>query len=1302
MSQNPNLQKQAHNPSSGSLAERVRVTDTTTRFSLDPIPRQSCGTRLSIPEELLTDSSEKWTRCMVGFCPGFKMNYHIVNMIATRAWKNHGLENVMTTAGGFMIFRFNIEAAMHDVLEKGPWMFGGKAIILQQWHPHFVFDKNKISKLPVWIRLHGLPFPLWSKAGLSLIASMAGRPLSCDEQTYNCTRLDYARVCIEIDAALPLIHQFEIETPLFVEPIMIQVEYEWKPPRCGKCCLFGHVCPSVPSLAPTVKGKEICEPTTSMRIPPAAVNTPRENTFMAPQVVTDTLPPVSNEHALNIPVSKVMVQHLASPASTSNSDIAQPPEEASLLHIIPYANPILATAWNDNCGSDQESTHDPQHMEDCQHLLTGFSNCMENRMASLTNNSNPLTDTTESSLDASFPQGTTSSLQVKKKKGKKSQTKIAPANLNTVTTSLNLPAWKFLSNSNTSPTCRILVGWDPSIFHLSCLQLSDQWVTCNVFSLTTKETFQITFVYGLNTPAGRSSLWNYITQQAPLLSSTPWLLLGDFNAILKSSDRAGGDPNWYGHQNDFDTCIQDTELIQLPYSGLKFTWHNGQLGGNSIMKKLDWIFANHSLLLKWPLAHYKVLPRDHSDHSAMILEFQPHLQRPPASSFKFLNFWADREDFLDIVRTIWHTPSSGNPIYSFTSKLQALKHALKNLHRHNSNHISTRMADAKAAWTATQVMLDSSPTIPDLITSERDKAKLFARLSKDEEAFYRQRSRIQWLHLGDRNTKFFHRSLLHRQSRNRIHALADEAGHIIHDQNDLGHLVVRYYQNLLTAPPQPDEDISRLYSSLISPAQQSGLEQPVTNEEIKAALFSIPDDKACWETKAIGGHRSKGKQKKEQRRGRSLGQPELLHNHHLNKGPARCALKIDLKKAFDIISWQFIIKGLQCIGLPERMITWIRACISSAFFSVGINGSLHGFFPSSRGLRQGDPLSPYLFVIAMEGLGGMLRLVAQNPSFKFHWRCKQNSITHLAFADDLMVFCHADLASVELIRGALDSFASISGLIINHRKSSVFLSGVEDSIGLAITNCLQFQLGVLPVKYLGVPLISSRLSRQHCTLLVERIVSRIRLWTSASLTYAGRLQLIKSTLFSIQVYWSSLFILPTFIIRRIKGIFAAFIWKGTSLTPTGAKVAWASLCYPKSEGGLGIKRIKDWNKAAILKLVWRILTESSSVWVSWIHSTLLRGRCFWFYTAPSSSTWSWRKLLLSRTWSKGYFVPFIGNGRHTFLWLDYWLPSGRRLCDLLPFRLLSSTHLPWNAKVAEIISGGIWAFPEGHVDLLPF
>ena len=169
----------------------------------------------------------------------------IQNAIPSRVGKQCGLENVTAIANGFMIFRLNTEENMHAVLEKGPWMFGGKNIILQQWHPRFQFDKNKISTLPVWIRLHGLPFPLWSKQGLNLTANMIGRPLSCDEQTYNCTRLEYARVCVEIDATLSYVHEFEIDSPLSADPITVTVDYEWKPSRCDKCKVFGHSCLSI-------------------------------------------------------------------------------------------------------------------------------------------------------------------------------------------------------------------------------------------------------------------------------------------------------------------------------------------------------------------------------------------------------------------------------------------------------------------------------------------------------------------------------------------------------------------------------------------------------------------------------------------------------------------------------------------------------------------------------------------------------------------------------------------------------------------------------------------------------------------------------------------------------------------------------------------------------------------------------------------------------------------------------------------------------------------------------------------------
>ncbi|KAJ6980749.1 hypothetical protein NC653_024181 [Populus alba x Populus x berolinensis] len=295
-----------------SWADKVRVTDSSTRFTLEPLSRQPLGCNLKVTEAMLLDNSAQWNRCMIGFFPGFCMPFHVVNSIASRAWRSYGLENVTTTANGFMIFRFKIEDELHIVLEKGPWMFGGKNIILQQWHPRFQFDKNKITTLPVWTRLHGLPFPLWSKQGLSLAASMVGRPLSCDELTYNCTRLEYARFCVEVDATLPFVHSFEIESPLSVEPLTVTVDYEWKPSRCEQCHVFGHCCPT-----PTEdkgKGKTHVDspasPTQLQPEPQLTSSTPLANTHIAPHPPADkpfNITPPFNPHMSYTPTPNLIL-----------------------------------------------------------------------------------------------------------------------------------------------------------------------------------------------------------------------------------------------------------------------------------------------------------------------------------------------------------------------------------------------------------------------------------------------------------------------------------------------------------------------------------------------------------------------------------------------------------------------------------------------------------------------------------------------------------------------------------------------------------------------------------------------------------------------------------------------------------------------------------------------------------------------------------------------------------------------------------------------------------------------------------
>jgi hypothetical protein len=164
----------------------------------------------------------------------------------------------------------------------------------------------------------------------------------------------------------------------------------------------------------------------------------------------------------------------------------------------------------------------------------------------------------------------------------------------------------------------------------------------------------------------------------------------------------------------------------------------------------------------------------------------------------------------------------------------------------------------------------------------------------------------------------------------------------------------------------------------------------------------------------------------------------LLRNYHLNKGSPRCALKVDLMKAYDTVRWDFIVEVLRLSGFPNHVVEWIQVCISTPKFSISINGELNGFFSSSRGLRQGDPMSPYLFVLAMEVLSGLLGIMASDRDFRYHWRCDKEKITHLCFADDLLVFCRADAKSVCLVKGCLDQFRYLSGLVPNPGKSDFF------------------------------------------------------------------------------------------------------------------------------------------------------------------------------------------------------------------------------------------------------------------------
>ena len=221
------------------------------------------------PEEVRLEGSMHWKTCLVGHFVGKRPTFPVVTSIAKNIWSKFGLQEVIAQANGFVFFMFAAEEGMTAVLERGSWFIAGRFLVLKRWERNLNLSAEaKVSKLPVWALLYNVPVEYWTPKGLSYISSAIRKHMFADTITLSRRRLNFARVCVEIEARAPLIEEFALasgisEDPCH-EPIKIKVVYKWKLATCSHCMVFGHSlenCTAIPTPVPFAegnpKGKEL-------------------------------------------------------------------------------------------------------------------------------------------------------------------------------------------------------------------------------------------------------------------------------------------------------------------------------------------------------------------------------------------------------------------------------------------------------------------------------------------------------------------------------------------------------------------------------------------------------------------------------------------------------------------------------------------------------------------------------------------------------------------------------------------------------------------------------------------------------------------------------------------------------------------------------------------------------------------------------------------------------------------------------------------------------------------------------------
>lgn len=645
---------------------------------------------------------------------------------------------------------------------------------------------------------------------------------------------------------------------------------------------------------------------------------------------------------------------------------------------------------------------------------------------------------------------------------------------------------------------------------------------------------------------------------------------------------------------------------------------------------LDRCFGNKAWMSSFPNSNQTFLEKRGSDHRPVWVNLRatPDILR---GQFRFDRRLLHHPDDVLEMKKAW-----GNK-----ADTRSVSFRIKTCRRVASKWKRQRRFNAKDKISLLQEKLEffQSKPYPCLFVINNLKRELMLAY-KEEEIYWRQKSRERWLKLGDKNSKFFHLSVKANRARRYLVKLKDRLGHDQWSDAAKAQVAIDYFSDLFTSSNPPSyKEVFQSMAPKVTPLMNSCLIQKVSKEEVREAIFSINSDSApgsdgmtClffqkfWD---VVGDSVTAEIQEVFKTGimpqdwnftykcllPKIPDPEnmtdlrpislcsvlyktvskilvrrlqpflkdlvsvnqsafvserliqddiiIAHKavHALNTNPTVAkeymAVKTDMSKAYDRVEWSYVKELLEALGFHDTVTQWIMMCITSVSFAVLMNDQPFGLIAPTRGIRQGDPLSPFLFVLCTERLSHLLEVAERNnilTGLKFSE--EGPSVNHLLFADDSLFICKASPQQCKNLKRILTVYGEATGQCINYQKSSItFGKMIPEEERAELRNILEIFNEGGTSKYLGLPECFSGSKVELLSYLKERAQCRINSWFLRKLSQGGKEVLLKTTASALPVFAMSCFRFPKTVIKKLYSIMANYYWSSES---HHQKIHWVS------------------------------------------------------------------------------------------------------------------------------------------------